>query len=164
MTASLRIAIVRHGKAHPDSPTGADADRDLKPRGERQADFLAQKLPELFEEPAVVTSPALRAARTAAPIAAAFSIEPDTDTRLFVDSTVNAALELLAQRADSDPSEQLILVGHNPTLARLFGYLRAGPAAELEMKTGMAAVLELDAANPVTPGAARLIDALRLDD
>jgi phosphohistidine phosphatase SixA len=164
MTTSLHIAIVRHGKAKPDVASGVDADRDLKSRGERQAAFLATELAERMPGAAVFTSPAIRARRTAEPIAAALDVDLEFDDRLFTDADPGLVLELVAERVARDPSEPLVLVGHNPTLARVVGFLQRGVAGDVDLKTGMAVVLTVDRDNPAAPGAAQLVTILRAAD
>ena len=80
------LYVIRHGKAHPDSPTGRDRDRALKPKGHRQADFLGALLRDRDDRPSlVVTSTFRRAYETAERINAAIGAEFVSDTRLCVD-------------------------------------------------------------------------------
>ncbi len=162
----MLIVIVRHGKAEKDSPSGGDRDRPLKPRGEKQAQYLATKLADMPVE-AIVSSDAVRARDTARPIAAALDIDVDFDQRLRVDMPVSSVVDLIAQRAQGPLASGLMLVGHNPQLSKLVGLLAGkptGPALE-ELRTGQAAVLEIDrqvASDPsALKGAAELQSILR---
>ncbi|MAY74305.1 MAG: hypothetical protein CMJ31_06185 [Phycisphaerae bacterium] len=152
----MRLIIVRHGKAEPNSPDGSDAARPLAPRGRDQAAFLATSL----ERPiaAVISSPAVRARDTATAIAQANGLALEFDDRLIVDEPISPVLDLIADRICD--SGALVLAGHNPQLGSLVGVLLGGPGApSAVMKTGHAIVLELpdnaagDAAS--LPGAAK---------
>lgn len=165
MANPFRLAIVRHGKAQADAPTGRDEDRDLKPRGERQAKALGEDLPAYFErEPRIVASVAVRARRTAEFIAAGFDLALDHDDRLFIDSHADAVRSLITEHVERDPGEPLIVVGHNPTLSQLAGFLLRGPGGSAELKTGQAIVLDLPVDDPAGAGLASVVASLRHPD
>jgi len=158
----VRLYVIRHGKAERDSDTGRDADRVLRPRGHRQAAYLASVLAEADVPPArVLSSPYPRAHQTATPIAEALDLEVDL-TDLLASASVSAILDLVAEAHDrGDPS--LALVGHNPTLSTLTSLLVEGVGmGGIELRTGQAAQLELDSSP--SPGGARLLRTIRLED
>lgn len=157
----MRVVIVRHGKAEPHSPTGSDFDRDLRPRGERQARYLRDRLVEI-EPPigAVVSSGAVRARRTAEIIASGCGVEATFDDRLLVDEPVSPVLDLIAERRGSGC---LVLVGHNPQCGHLVSVLTGAPMAEVgRVRTGEAVVLEVDPVEPLESGAE--LDRLRFEE
>ena len=155
----MRVAIVRHGKAEPGSVSGMDFDRDLRPRGVRQAEYLRDRLFELMPRGAVVSSRAVRARRTAEIIACGRGVEVAYDDRLLVDEPVSGVLGLIAEHGGE---EGLVLVGHNPQCERLIGVLISGPGGMLNerVRTGEAVVLDVDPADAVGRGA--IVRRLRL--
>ena len=165
MPEPMTLVIVRHGKAEPSSPDGTDAARPLAPRGVLQASELARVIPRSIG--AIVSSPAVRAWRTASIIAEAREQSPAPDARLAVDEPIAPVLDLIAERAA--PAACLLLAGHNPQLSSLVGLLALGPNAPgVMMKTGQAVVLRIDAAAATEParlpGAAVVEATFRLDD
>lgn len=100
-----------------------DLERALKPKGERQAqrvaDWLNQFLPESTR---VLTSPALRCTQTGATLGRRMkkvpALGPDGD-----------AEGLLAAARWPDSREAVLVVGHQPTLGIVAAYLMAGESA-----------------------------------
>jgi phosphohistidine phosphatase len=154
----MHLIIVRHGKADQSSPTGRDEDRPLKPRGERQAEFLGQQFAE--RPPALIlTSRYERAFTTARLIQRAVGSPLHTVPELEGGRQPSAALELIA----SHTADPLMLVGHNPQLAELVWILTRGmPAQDSGLRTGEVVLLEIDHAEPV--GTAHELERLRSDD
>lgn len=168
----MRLYLIRHGKAERQSDSGLDADRQLAPRGERQAAWLGGVLRDAERPPGrIIASPAARAARTADLIAEALGLEAERRDEVGLSSTASRVIDLLAHAGGAggaggtggEPS--LALVGHNPTLSMVADVLVNGPtpSCRIGLRTGEAAVLEL--ADPCDPvGSARLLGLLRLDD
>jgi phosphohistidine phosphatase len=109
------LLLVRHAKASRDDPDLDDEARPLNTRGARDAAAMARRLAQRPHRPdVIVTSPALRARRTAEAIGAGIGLEPESlvvDTRIYDAS----AAELLAViRALDDRHTRVILVGHHP--------------------------------------------------
>jgi len=119
----LILELLRHGEAFTHSE-GGDAERALTPRGEDDARGLACQLAEEDWSPdRVFASPYARAQRTA--------------RLVLVDAGSTAAIESLDELTpDRDPEEvlealsaagvdhgRILLVGHQPLLGRLAGYL-----------------------------------------
>jgi phosphohistidine phosphatase len=142
----MRIAIVRHGKAEPHSASGADRDRRLRSRGERQARWLAEQFAVGDWRPALIlSSPYERAITTARIIQAALSVPLQVASELECDEPASRAIDLIQRHATS-ASSPLMLVGHNPQLSRLATTLVQGPAPArgIELRTGEAALLEMN--------------------
>lgn len=152
------VAILRHGKANQQSPTGLDADRPLLDRGIRQARWMGETLAdEGFADARVVCSPAVRTRQTAELIAEALGVEIGEDERLFLNGTVQSVFELLADLADLS---RVVVVGHNPTLSLVASTLTHGVGpCEVSLRTGAAAVCSH--AGVIEPGSARLVGVWR---
>lgn len=155
----MRLVIVRHGKAKADSPTGHDFDRELRPRGMRQAAYLAERLGAL--EPRlerVVASRAERAWQTAEVISDGLGLSTESDERLLVDEPVSGVLDLLhAART----TRAMAIVGHNPQLGMLVAVLGGGSFSSINsVRTGEAVLMEIDPSEPMESGAE--LDRIRL--
>lgn len=161
-----RLVIVRHGKAKRESPTGLDADRDLKPRGERQALWLGESLGA--ESPSVgriLASSAVRARRTAEILADSLGLGVEYDDRLLVDRPLTSLADLLEEVIEDGSwgDGALALVGHNMQLDDAIGLLTSGfGATGPGLRTGMAAIMDIDPEGIV--GSGRNLRLLRLDD
>lgn len=138
------VAIVRHGKAERQSASGSDADRLLKGRGHRQAEFLAGALVEHLAGPStLVASPYARARQTAEPLAGALHAALQFDERLESGQPASGAIEVIAQHGS--PEACLVLVGHNPQLSDLVALLTRGPTGQGDwLRTGEAVLCQLD--------------------
>lgn len=106
----MRLILVRHAKAAPGDP---DALRSLTAEGRETASALAEQLRSAHPD-AVISSPLLRARETAAPIAAAAGVEPETDARLLPGATADDVRSLVAGRG-----ETVVIVGHQPDLSEI---------------------------------------------
>lgn len=157
----MRCIIVRHGKAEPSSESGQDQDRVLRPRGRRQAQFLARQFSDPDRRPALIlTSRFERAFATANVIQKAAGCPLQKVPELEAGSPCSAAVELIARHRSQAP---LMLVGHNPQLAQLVWVLIHGlPAQEEDLRTGEAVELELRVAR--LAGTATELARLRLED
>ncbi|MFI4897616.1 MAG: SixA phosphatase family protein [Phycisphaerales bacterium JB059] len=155
------LYVIRHGKAHPDSPTGRDRDRALKPKGFRQAAYLGERLRARTDRPTlVVTSTFRRAYETAERINDDLRAEFVSDTRLCVDEPVSLAVDLIAEHADH---EAVCVVGHNPQLEYLCAALTGGVGAPpVRVRTGEAFWFTIEPGDPLH--GAELIGSLRLGD
>jgi len=156
----VHLFVVRHGKAHRDSPTGADFDRELKPRGARQARWLGAVLGERDDAPRlIVTSPLVRALQTATLLNESLGVGLLVDERLDTETSVSRVLTLIAGHADAG---SLAIVGHNPTLSVLGGSLVGGPGAAVELRTGACLRVQIDPHGAIGSGSEP--ELLRHDD
>jgi phosphohistidine phosphatase len=113
------LLILRHAKAEADSSSGSDFDRRLTARGHRDSAAVGRALRDSGRPvDAILASPALRAAETAANVAqgAGLACARLADRRLY-----NASPGRLLQvvREAEDAVETLLLVGHNPGLQQM---------------------------------------------
>lgn len=165
----MRLYLVRHGKAEKKSPTGRDEDRPLQPRGERQSRWLGETLSRLSggDRPAlIVSSPAVRAHQTAQLVREILGAEMRLDPVLQLGSHAEDVLVWLGDLATrpEPPHGALMLIGHNPTMEILLSTLIPEiPEEQSEMRTGMAAVIELPAGTSVE-GKGTLIGRMRYPD
>ena len=118
------LYLLRHAKARSPDPGQPDAARELTGRGRRAAAALGGRFAELGPLPElVVTSPAARAAATAAEWARAAGFPSD---RIVRDERIYAARvgTLLALVHDLDENlRSVLLVGHDPAFSELAGQL-----------------------------------------
>jgi len=158
----MHLYVVRHGKARRESESGLDRDRVLRPRGHRQAAFLASELAAAGAPPQrVLSSPYARAAETAAPIAEALALEVEY-IDVLASHPPSTILDLIADFADRDAAS-MAMVGHNPTLSVIVSLLTEGIGrGSIELRTGQAAEIELPRA--VEPGAGTLRRLIRLEE
>jgi phosphohistidine phosphatase len=156
--AAMKIAIVRHGKAHPRSESGRDRDRMLATRGERQARWLGERFAADGNRPELIlSSPYERAIATARLINEGLGVPLQTADELACDEPVSKVLALI-ERCAAHPT--LMLVGHNPQLSKLVSLLIG---SQEELSTGQAALIDLDLAGPGGP-AGRLAEVWRLQE
>jgi phosphohistidine phosphatase len=120
----MDLILWRHAEAGDHLPDPeADLERPLRPKGERQAQRVADWLNQFLPDSArVLASPALRCTQTAAALGrrvkkvAALGPGGDVDG-------------LLAAARWPDSKEAVLIVGHQPTLGMVAAYLMAGDAA-----------------------------------
>ena len=160
----MRIVVVRHGIAEDREAfarTGQpDEARPLTRKGRRRMRRTARGLRDVAPRIDVVaSSPLARARETADILADAFGRGEGSVTlsALVPDAPLAYARDWLnTQRPDA----AIALVGHEPHLSRVVGWLLSGQEhAFTELTRGGACLLECDA--PVSPGAVRLDWLLR---
>nr|VFK24402.1 MAG: phosphohistidine phosphatase [Candidatus Kentron sp. MB]VFK30671.1 MAG: phosphohistidine phosphatase [Candidatus Kentron sp. MB]VFK75353.1 MAG: phosphohistidine phosphatase [Candidatus Kentron sp. MB] len=128
--SSRELLLLRHAKS--DWRTAeSDFHRPLSKRGERDAPRVGKWLHRWGLRPdLVISSPAIRARQTACKVGEALGIEEEQiewKTRIY-DSSPGILLAVLAECHEQ--SGRVLLVGHNPELARLLVYL-CGSALEM---------------------------------
>jgi len=123
----LELYLLRHADAG-DSATwaGDDAERPLSKKGRRQAKRLARLLVGLgLRVDAVITSPLLRAAQTAKPVAKAVGVDLLTDERLGYGFGVRELATLVKQLGPG--MTRVVLVGHDPGFTDVASHLVGSP-------------------------------------
>jgi phosphohistidine phosphatase len=151
------LIIMRHGKAEKDADSGEDFDRDLAPRGLREAAAVALALKDYGLKPdfALVSS-AHRTLQTFEQVSAVFGgIDSEVNDALY-----NADSRKLRQfiEAHEDRGDCLLLIAHNPGVQYLVSeYLyegAAGPEITDRIRgsypTATATVFEVDVAGRPT--------------
>jgi len=150
-SARLELYLLRHADAgDPVAWTRPDDERPLSAKGHRQAERIGRHLAALGVVPdAIVTSPKVRAAETAAAVAKAVGRQVTVDGRL------GGMLELDDVEAivrDAGGPGRVMIVGHDPDFSELLTVLVG--ASDLTMKKG--ALARVDLAGPLEPGAGTL--------
>ncbi len=119
-----RLILLRHAKSSWTDDGLADSERPLSGRGERDAPRMGARLRARSIRPdLVLSSPALRARRTATLVARALDYPDDgirLDARLYLATPVEI-LAVVAEQADT--IDCLLLVGHNPGFTELTNLL-----------------------------------------
>ncbi len=118
----LQLVLLRHADAgDPEAWAADDASRPLSEKGELQSERLGSFLAEVgFLPDAIISSPKLRARRTADIVGAALGVGVRLDDRLasgFEPATVDAIL------ADAGDPRRPVLVGHDPDFSQVLGWL-----------------------------------------
>jgi phosphohistidine phosphatase len=131
--ATIELYLLRHAHAgDPEGWTGEDAARPLSSKGEAQAERLGAFLAGVaFRPDAIVSSPKVRARRTAELVGGPLGVEVRLDDRLagaFDAATVDSIL------ADLGGPSRPVLVGHDPDFSELLAWLAQAPG--LTMKKG----------------------------
>jgi phosphohistidine phosphatase len=122
------VALVRHGRAHPEAAPSRDFDRPLDDHGRQEVRAMARRLAELDWEPeAIVASAAERTRQTAQILASVLEVPAHRvvcEARLYL-APPDQLLEVLQ---DLDPDlREVMLVGHNPGLSELARELARRP-------------------------------------
>lgn len=137
--SELTLILFRHAKSDQSSP-GADIDRPLNPRGERQAPEAGRWLADNIDGiDLAVVSPANRA-RTTWDLASA---ELDEQPQTRIDDRIYGGSLLTVVRDLPDEARTVILIGHNPGIADLASLLSN---TSVPMPTSAIAVLDASTA------------------
>jgi phosphohistidine phosphatase len=148
---TLQLHLLRHADAG-DAGTwaGDDAARPLSEKGELQAERLGSFLAEVgFRPDVIITSPKVRAQRTAEIVGDAIGVGIREDERLgrsFEPATIDGIL------ADAGDPRQVVIVGHDPDFSEILAWLTGGGG--LTMKKG--AFARVDVRGRVADGHAAL--------
>jgi len=163
----VKLVIIRHGPAGNRGDWEAegrdDRLRPLTPKGKKEVRRAAAGLAAMVRSlDLLATSPLTRAVETADIVAAEYGCEIELLDSLTPESPPDQLMPWIQKQP---PAGTLGVVGHEPHLSTLAGYLLTGqPTSFLELKKGGACLLEL--ADPPSPGGATLhwlltSDALR---
>jgi phosphohistidine phosphatase len=136
-----QLWLLRHGEAVPHE-SKPDDDRELTPRGERQAIAAGEGLARLgVEFDACYTSPKVRALDTARLACRALNIEPQEEESLSDGFSRDDALELLYRHgADA----RVLVVGHEPSFSQVVHDLTGG---RIDFKKGGVAAVRTERAD-----------------
>ena len=148
---SVQLHLLRHAHAgNPEGWSGPDEQRPLSAKGEQQAERLGRFLAGVgFQPDAIITSPKVRAARTAEIVAAALGAEVREDERHA------GGFDLVSVEAilfDAGEPMKPVLVGHDPDFSELVATLCA--TSNVPMRKG--AFARIDVPRPLAPGGGTL--------
>lgn len=121
---SKQLLIMRHAKSSWDHPGLSDFDRPLNERGKQDAPDMGKRiLQHPFIPDQIVSSPAKRAFKTAKEVAEAMGLSESDITREYdiYDADIPDLLQVI--RNMDERWKKVILIGHNPGLTGLIGYL-----------------------------------------
>lgn len=139
-----KLILIRHAKSSWKYPQLDDIDRPLNKRGRHDAPMMGKRLASRGHAlERMITSPALRALRTAQAISSAIDLPAH---QLSVDPLLYGAGadQLLCRiRSIGDKHASVALVGHNPEMAMLMKRLSGEPIEHVP--TCAMAVFEFDA-------------------
>ncbi|MGY4829930.1 phosphohistidine phosphatase SixA [Sphaerotilaceae bacterium SBD11-9] len=126
----MDLILWRHAEAHVLREGQNDLERVLTPKGERQAQRMAEWLNQrMAHSTRILVSPAARTQQTAKALERSFktvqAISPDA-----------SATALLSAARWPDASEPVLVVGHQPTLGQVAALLVGGVAQSWVMKKG----------------------------
>jgi phosphohistidine phosphatase len=148
---TVQLYLLRH--AHAGDPVGwrgPDAARPLSPKGEQQSERLARFLADVrFKPDAIITSPKVRAARTAEIVAKALGVEVREDERLASEFDLVAIEAILF---DAGEPTKPVLVGHDPDFSDVVATLCG--TSNVPMRKG--ALARIDADRPLVAGSGTL--------
>jgi phosphohistidine phosphatase len=142
----MKLYIIRHAEAVPLDVGGVtrDEDRYLTPAGHASCAPLAAALRRVgVRLDRVYTSPLVRARQTAAGMLSSWG-----DTAPALEETVllapGAKKRALLDLLNGSGHETLAIVGHNPDLSELVGWLIGDKGIGLDMDKGGVALIEFD--------------------
>lgn len=114
-----KLYIIRHAKSSWSDMSLDDLDRPLNKRGKKNAPFMGRLLKEKGVKPdIIISSPALRAKKTAMAIASEVPYEKEIEYDEKIYESDADMLKSIIKNI-SDDSSTLFLVGHNPALNQL---------------------------------------------
>jgi phosphohistidine phosphatase len=135
-----QLWLLRHGEAVPHD-SKPDAERELTPRGRRQAEAAGVALAALnVEFAACYTSPKVRARETAELACQALNIEPVDEGSLADGFSREDALPLLRAH-DGDADARVLVVGHEPSFSQVVHDLTGG---RVDFKKGGVAAVRVE--------------------
>ena len=145
------IYLLRHAHAgDPMAWEGPDDERPLSDKGEKQAERLGRFLADVgFRADRILTSPKIRAARTAEIVAGHIGVSVEVDDRL---ARALGLGELEALLRDLGDPARPVLVGHDPDFSELVAVLC--DTSNVPMRKG--ALARIDAERPLEPGGGTL--------
>jgi phosphohistidine phosphatase len=148
----MRLLVIRHAHAAPQTAAMTDAERPLTLDGERRFRAAARGLAQRVTPDVLLTSPLLRARQTAAIASVAWGGLAATPERALASGGVDAILTALGHHPDD---ATVALVGHEPTVSMLVAQLVGAASVEaVAFEPGAAALLEVEL---LAPRGARLV-------
>lgn len=156
---TLRLTLMRHGRAEGNDPRLADFDRSLDRRGISEVIAMGQRMAGRGRTPELLlASPAARTVQTAQILLREFdgaTVELRLEPRLYL-ASADTLLESIRQRGGQ--TTHLMLVGHNPGITDFARWL--APGFDLPgFETAATCTLTLQCASWDTLGAAMAREA-----
>lgn len=137
------LILMRHAKSSWAEPAESDFDRSLNERGRHDAPEMGRRLLKKMEAPAlIVCSAARRTQKTARLVAEALQYathDIQVEHELY-EAQINDMLHVIRQL--DDDKDTVLLIGHNPTITGMVGFL-SGHYIE-NMPTASQAAIQFD--------------------
>lgn len=113
---------MRHAKAEKFNAKGTDFERDLEERGKKDASHTAQILSHTKYIPEqIIASPAHRTKQTANIVSKELKLKNmELDTQIY-EADISDLMHVI--RELDDQYNQVMIVGHNPSITGIIGYL-----------------------------------------
>ena len=128
------LIVWRHAEAEVISKTGADSDRALTKRGQKDAAKMAQWLHQHIPNNIVIfCSPAKRCLETVSALQKLISINVQVVEFLSIDSTPEM---IVNQICDEDTNKTILIVGHQPNLGLVISKLLGMKESACAVKKG----------------------------
>lgn len=141
----MKLYLVRHAIAEDSADYEDDSLRPLTEKGREKMKKIAAALKELGAAPdLIVSSPYLRASQTAAILAKELKYREEL---AYSDSLVPMGVpdDMIGEINEKYAVDELMLVGHEPSLSALAGVLLAGNAdIAIDLKKGGVCCLSVD--------------------
>ncbi|MCF7929541.1 MAG: histidine phosphatase family protein [Spirochaetales bacterium] len=154
----MKLFLWRHGIAEDSNPEG-DSQRDLTKEGVLKVRKMAEYLAGTFEPDLILSSPYLRAWKTAEIVRASLQkAKPQSDLPEIQESPYllpSSDLDNIFVELNSSACEQPLLIGHNPYLEHLISSAISGGDADISLKKS--AVCRIDFNGKPSPDAGTII-------
>jgi phosphohistidine phosphatase len=158
----MEVYILRHGIAEKLGPGGSDAERALTPKGRQKLRQVLRRARAAAMRPSIIlTSPLVRAVQTAEVAAAIFAYRQEvvqTNALLPTASPQEVWQELRARKNEPE----LLLVGHEPFLSQVTGYLLGAPGLRVELKKAGIVKIQIERFTPAPSGTLQWLLAPKL--
>ena len=127
----MELILWRHAEAEDHAKhSEADAARELTKRGRKQSERMAQWLGERLEGHwRILVSPAIRTLQTVEPLGRDFDVSEEVGLAATADSILRAARW-------PDGEENVLVVGHQPTLGQVAARVLEGRDGDISIKKG----------------------------
>lgn len=147
----MNIYLIRHGDAEKLSTHKKDSERKLTPEGEQKIRIAAEGWKLLIPNFShIISSPILRALKTAEIIAGIFEFEGSiiTDKRLLFGNKTEELIDLANEIMGND----MAFIGHEPDFSEHLSQLISNSGAKIEFKKGMIAKISFNGKAKLTRG------------
>jgi phosphohistidine phosphatase len=140
----MQLYILRHGIAEDGKPGGNDSDRALTSEGKKKLRDILQVAQKAGVSPTlIISSPYRRAVESAQVAVDELGYKGkvlETNTLLPTSDPKPVWDEIRVHKSESE----LMLVGHEPLLSTLIGYLLAAPSLSIDLKKGALVRIDFD--------------------
>jgi phosphohistidine phosphatase len=148
----MRVYLLRHGIAEDGNIKGSDADRALTHEGRTKLREVLRTAAKAGVAPKlIISSPFVRAVQTAEIACDVLGFKEDflrTDA-LIPSSEPRSVWEEVRVHKNAD---ELMLVGHEPLLGKMVGYLLGTPALSVDLKKAGLVRIDIDGFGPQPRG------------